>query len=124
MAALKSLFSLISQLGVVLLLVVALGTEKEKVKAQSTCSNQLSNLNVCAPFVVPGAPNTNPSVGCCNALEAVDRDCLCSTIRIAFQLPNQCQLPPIADCGLALRLNAYLAKPCNVRMQEEVNAMK
>ena len=78
MASLKSLFSLRSHVAVMSLLVVALGTEKEMAKAQSTCSNQLSELNVCAPFVVSGASNTKPNGGCCGALEAVDPDCLCN----------------------------------------------
>ncbi|KAJ1433750.1 Bifunctional inhibitor/plant lipid transfer protein/seed storage helical domain [Sesbania bispinosa] len=100
MASLKSLFSeRLSQLALLLLLVImALGTEKEMAKAHSTCSNQLSNLNVCAPFVVPGASITNPSAGCCDALQAVDHDCLCNTLRIASQLPSQCDQPPFA-CG-------------------------
>nr|UZQ19738.1 stamen-specific protein FIL1 [Gleditsia microphylla] len=76
-----------------LLLLVALGTETIKVaEAQSSsCTNGLSNLNVCAPFVVPDN-NTPPSSDCCNALEAVDHDCLCNTLRIAARLPSQCQL--------------------------------
>ncbi|KAK7314986.1 hypothetical protein VNO77_33518 [Canavalia gladiata] len=97
-ASLKSLLiSLRSQqLGMLILLIVALGTHNEMAKAQTnTCTSELSDLNVCAPFVVPGAPNTNPSSSCCNALQAVDRDCLCNTIRISSQLPSQCQLPPL-----------------------------
>ncbi|OIW08006.1 hypothetical protein TanjilG_20107 [Lupinus angustifolius] len=95
MAALKSLFSLRSQVAVLLLLVVALGTEMAK--AQDTCTNQLANLNVCAPFVVPGV-TAAPSAGCCDALQTVNRDCLCNTLRVASQLPSQCQLPTL-DCG-------------------------
>ncbi|CAJ1952670.1 unnamed protein product [Sphenostylis stenocarpa] len=65
-------------------------------RAQSNaCTNELSNLNVCAPFVVPGAA-TKPSAPCCNALQAVDRQCLCNTLRIASQLPSQCQLQSLA----------------------------
>ncbi|KAI4347511.1 hypothetical protein L6164_008321 [Bauhinia variegata] len=94
MAALKS------QAALVLLLVAAitLGTKTQMAESQSSggCTSQLTNLNTCAPFVVPGAPNTNPSTDCCGALRAVDQDCLCSTIRIASQLPSQCQLPPLA----------------------------
>ncbi|TKY45129.1 MEN-8 protein [Spatholobus suberectus] len=98
MAAPKSLFSLGSQIAVLLLLlVVAHGTQMAKAQS-STCSSQLSNLNVCAPFVVPGAPNTSPSATCCSAIQAVDRGCLCNTMRIAFQLPSQCQIPSLA-CG-------------------------
>ncbi|KAJ7975670.1 stamen-specific protein FIL1-like [Quillaja saponaria] len=93
-ANLKSLVSLISQAAVLLLLVVALGMETKIAEAQS-CSTQLTNLNVCAPFVVPGATNTNPSTDCCGALEAVHHDCLCNTLRVASRLPSQCNLPPL-----------------------------
>ncbi|PKI35794.1 stamen-specific protein FIL1 [Punica granatum] len=61
-----------------------------------SCPAQLSNLNVCAPFVVPGAPTTAPSSDCCNALQSVSHDCLCSTLRIASRLPTQCQIPPLS----------------------------
>lgn len=100
MAGVKSMMSLRSQVAVLLLLAVALGTEMEMGGAQNSdgCSNQLNNLNACAPFVVPGAPNTNPSPDCCGALQAVNHDCLCNTLRIASQLPSQCQLPS-PRCG-------------------------
>ncbi|XP_024993038.1 stamen-specific protein FIL1 [Cynara cardunculus var. scolymus] len=62
-----------------------------------TCPNQLENLNVCAPFVVPGSTNLIPSSDCCVALEAVDHACLCNTIRVASSLPTQCNLP--LSCG-------------------------
>ncbi|KAK9060899.1 hypothetical protein SSX86_018079 [Deinandra increscens subsp. villosa] len=62
------------------------------------CPNQLGNLNVCAPFVVPGtSTEVVPSSDCCLALQAVDHDCLCSTIRIATTLPTQCNFP--VSCG-------------------------
>ncbi|KAL1550772.1 stamen-specific protein FIL1-like [Salvia divinorum] len=60
---------------------------------QSTCSSALSTLNVCTPFVVPGAVG-NPSSDCCGALQSIDRDCLCSTLRVASRIPAQCNLPP------------------------------
>ncbi|KHM99143.1 Stamen-specific protein FIL1 [Glycine soja] len=94
----KSLLSLI----LLLLVVVAHGTQIAMAQS-STCTTQLSELNVCAPFVVPGV-NTNPSSRCCNALQAVDRDCLCSTIRIASQLPSQCQIPSLG-CSMLLTLS-------------------
>ncbi|GAU15457.1 hypothetical protein TSUD_44940 [Trifolium subterraneum] len=59
----------------VLLLIVALGTQLGK--AQITCPTQLANLNFCAPFVVPGAPNTDPSAECYATLQATNHDCLC-----------------------------------------------
>ncbi|KAK7380264.1 hypothetical protein VNO78_32772 [Psophocarpus tetragonolobus] len=93
----KSVFILGSQIAVLVLLVVAHGTQM--VKAQNrACTDELSNLNVCAPFVVPGAANTNPSATCCSALRAVDHQCLCNTLRIASQLPSLCQIPSFA-CG-------------------------
>ncbi|KAI7731940.1 hypothetical protein M8C21_008952 [Ambrosia artemisiifolia] len=61
------------------------------------CPNQLGNLNVCTPFVVPGSTNVVPSSECCSALQSVDRDCLCNTIRIATSLPTQCNFP--VTCG-------------------------
>ncbi|KAG5558527.1 hypothetical protein RHGRI_008460 [Rhododendron griersonianum] len=95
MAAIKSLVSLISR---ATLLFVLVGLVVVQTEAQ-TCTSQLGNINVCAPFVLPGAANTNPSPECCTALEAVDHDCLCSTIRIASRLPSQCHLPPLSTCN-------------------------
>ncbi|KAK1409158.1 hypothetical protein QVD17_35683 [Tagetes erecta] len=84
--------SQISQVTLVLLVVTLVaGTYGQ------TCPNQLSNLNVCAPFVVPGSANMLPNSDCCLALQAVDHDCLCSTIRIASTLPTQCNYP--LSCG-------------------------
>ncbi|XAR65876.1 hypothetical protein NMG60_11011868 [Bertholletia excelsa] len=64
-----------------------------------TCPTQLGNLNVCAPFVLPGAPATSPSTECCSALHAVEQDCLCNTLRIASRLPTLCNLPPLSCNG-------------------------
>nr|GEW58750.1 probable methyltransferase PMT15 [Tanacetum cinerariifolium] len=61
------------------------------------CPYQLGNLNVCAPFVVPGSTETTPNRDCCLALQAVDHDCLCNTIRVASRLPTQCNFP--LSCG-------------------------
>lgn len=91
MAGIKSL----GQQQVVILLVVALVLSQAQAQPQS-CSTQLSNLNGCAPFVLPGA--SNPSPECCGALGAVQQDCLCSTLRIASTLPSLCHLPPLS-CG-------------------------
>ncbi|XP_057774436.1 stamen-specific protein FIL1-like [Salvia miltiorrhiza] len=77
-------------LGMILVVVVVGGSS-----AQDTCSSTLSSLNVCAPFVVPGAA-ANPSPDCCGALQAINHDCLCSTLRIASRIPVQCNLPPLA----------------------------
>ncbi|XP_024437878.1 protein 108 [Populus trichocarpa] len=97
MASLKSL----SSPAALLLLLIALAVQTQLAHSQ-ICTSQLNSLNVCAPFVVPGAPNTNPSTDCCNALGAVQHDCLCSTLQIAARLPSQCNLPPITcddDCS-------------------------
>ncbi|KAJ6761309.1 PROTEIN YY1 [Salix purpurea] len=93
MAAIRSLSSSLA----VLLLLTALAVQTQLAHSQQ-CTSQLSNLNVCAPFVLPGAANTTPSAECCNALEAVQHDCLCSTLQISSRLPSQCSLPPLT-CG-------------------------
>ncbi|KAK9672662.1 hypothetical protein RND81_12G115400 [Saponaria officinalis] len=62
------------------------------------CATQLGNLNVCAPFVVPGAANTSPSQECCAALSSVNHDCMCNTLRVANRLPSSCNLPAL-HCG-------------------------
>ncbi|KAL1816416.1 stamen-specific protein FIL1 [Daucus carota subsp. sativus] len=67
-----------------------------QVQAQGpNCSGTLSSLNTCAPFVVPGA-NNSPSPECCSALQSVDHDCYCNTLRIAAQIPTHCNLPPLS----------------------------
>ncbi|RYR06736.1 hypothetical protein Ahy_B05g074035 [Arachis hypogaea] len=91
----KCLLSLKSQMALMLMLVVATGGMAKAQSQRGTCSNELSNLNVCAPFVVPGSSNTNPNAGCCNALGSVDTECLCSTIRIGSQLRSKCNLPTL-----------------------------
>lgn len=93
MAAIKSLVSLSSQ-SALLFLLMALAVQTQTAHAQS-CAAELSNLNRCAPYVLPGTAATTPSPECCGALEAVRHDCLCSTLRISSRLPSQCNLPPI-----------------------------
>ncbi|KAL8160252.1 hypothetical protein V2J09_001789 [Rumex salicifolius] len=73
---------------------IVFGLQMGQVRSQSSCVSELSNLNVCAPFVVPGN-NANPNAGCCGALQAVDHDCLCNTMRIIAQLPSKCNVPPV-----------------------------
>lgn len=85
--------SQISQVTLVLLMVALVAPTNSQ-----TCPNQLGNLNVCAPFVVPGSTDVTPSSDCCLALQGVDHDCLCNTIRIASQLPSQCNLG--LTCGI------------------------
>ncbi|KAG6657097.1 stamen-specific protein FIL1-like [Carya illinoinensis] len=94
---LKSLVSLSSLVAVLML--VALAVQTQTAQAQTSCSAELSNLNVCAPYVVPGAANVVPSSDCCSALQSVQHDCLCSTLRIASQLPAQCNVPAVS-CGI------------------------
>ncbi|KAJ4827223.1 hypothetical protein Tsubulata_034564, partial [Turnera subulata] len=79
---------------VLLLLVIALGVQTQLGHSQD-CSAQLSSLNVCAPYVLPGVVTPNPSSDCCNALQTVQHDCLCNTLRIAARLPTQCSLPAL-----------------------------
>ncbi|PSS33103.1 Stamen-specific protein, partial [Actinidia chinensis var. chinensis] len=104
MAATKSLVSLVSR-AMMLFVLVALvaqthgqpnGPMGQIVVAQQlqSCSAQLGNLNLCAPFVLPGA--ANPSAECCNALQAVGHECLCNTIRVSTRLPTQCNLSSIS----------------------------
>ncbi|KAJ8771497.1 hypothetical protein K2173_026674 [Erythroxylum novogranatense] len=95
MAALTSPISLtLKATSLLLLLVIALPLQTQLAGAQE-CSTQLNNLNVCAPFLVPGTSNPNPSPDCCNALQAVPQDCFCNTIQIAARLPSQCNIPPL-----------------------------
>lgn len=91
MAGVKSL----GKQQVVILSLLALMLVQAQAQPQG-CSTQLSNLNSCAPFVLPGAPNPSPE--CCGALGAVQQDCLCSTLRIASTLPSLCHLPTLS-CG-------------------------
>ncbi|KZV41042.1 hypothetical protein F511_14018 [Dorcoceras hygrometricum] len=83
-----------------LVLVIVLVAQSQMVPQSlaQTCSASLPNLNVCAPFVLPGATATAPSPDCCNALQSIEHDCLCNTIRIASRIPAQCNLPPLT-CG-------------------------
>ncbi|KAG9445158.1 hypothetical protein H6P81_016498 [Aristolochia fimbriata] len=63
----------------------------------NNCSQQLSGLTACAPFVVPGGGNGGvPSGECCSALQSVAHDCVCTTLQIVSRLPSQCSLPPAA----------------------------
>ncbi|EYU19525.1 hypothetical protein ABFS82_06G111600 [Erythranthe guttata] len=83
---------------VVMIIVVLLAHETQimtRTQAQSTCASTLASLNVCAQFVVPGGGAATPSPDCCGALQAVNHDCLCSTLRIASRIPTQCNLPPL-----------------------------
>ncbi|KAK9039838.1 hypothetical protein V6N11_015024 [Hibiscus sabdariffa] len=93
MVSLKSLVSLGSH--ALLVLVVAVAQLQSQTVESQSCPTELTSLNVCAPFVVPGAAVTNPSIDCCNALQSVHHDCLCSTLQIASRLPSQCNIPPL-----------------------------
>ncbi|OVA14153.1 Bifunctional inhibitor/plant lipid transfer protein/seed storage helical domain [Macleaya cordata] len=92
----KSGVSLYYYSAALLLILMALSAEIKTVRSQS-CVGQLSNLNTCAPFVVPGQ-SAIPSAECCSALQEVDQGCLCSTLQIAARMPVACRLPAIT-CG-------------------------
>nr|GLL28150.1 stamen-specific protein FIL1-like [Ipomoea trifida] len=64
-----------------------------------SCSASLGNLNVCAPFVMPGAVTTAPSADCCSILQSIDHDCICNTLRVAARIPSQCNIPSITCSG-------------------------
>ncbi|KAF5742570.1 stamen-specific protein FIL1 isoform X1 [Tripterygium wilfordii] len=91
-AALKSQLFSGFQAAALLVLLIALAAETQMAQAQD-CQAQLTGVNACAPFVLPGA--TNPSTDCCNALSSVQHDCLCSTVRMVTHLPSQCNLPTV-----------------------------
>ncbi|XP_073148583.1 stamen-specific protein FIL1 [Henckelia pumila] len=94
MAAMKSV-----SISLVLVIVLVAQSQLMPQSLAQTCSSSLSTLNVCAPFVMPGAAATaTPSPDCCNALQTIEHDCLCNTIRIASRIPAQCNLPPLT-CG-------------------------
>ncbi|KAF6133965.1 hypothetical protein GIB67_040729 [Kingdonia uniflora] len=81
-----------------LLMLIVVTAMTETARSQ-TCSSELSNLSVCAPFVVSGGgQNIMPSAECCTSLQQVDRGCLCNTLRITAQIPAACNLPPVT-CG-------------------------
>ncbi|KAF6154447.1 hypothetical protein GIB67_028339 [Kingdonia uniflora] len=81
------------------LLIVMMGLSTQTVTVRSQqCSAELTNLSVCAQYVVPGQPNLAPSPECCSALQHVDQTCLCNTLRVASQMPSACGLPALS-CG-------------------------
>ncbi|KAL5727668.1 Protein MEN-8 [Ranunculus cassubicifolius] len=87
----------VSSSATMLLIIMAMAAQTMTVSSQE-CSAQLTNLNTCAPFVVPGV-NGPPSPVCCSALQSVNHDCLCNTLRIAAQIPTSCNLPAL-NCGI------------------------
>ncbi|XP_060211677.1 stamen-specific protein FIL1 [Lycium barbarum] len=92
MAALKSVLSL-----VLLAILITVVLQSQVIESQgTTCSASLGNLSVCAPFVLPGTSNPSPSTDCCAALQSLDHDCICNTLRVAARLPSQCNLSPIS----------------------------
>ncbi|CAL1371321.1 unnamed protein product [Linum trigynum] len=92
MASLKHLNPATALLLAIVLALAVVQTQVSVAQAQA-CPVQLSNLNVCAPFVMPGA--AAPSSECCSALQSVQHDCLCSTVQITARLPSLCNLPPV-----------------------------
>ncbi|PKA52771.1 Protein MEN-8 [Apostasia shenzhenica] len=81
----------------VVLLAVA-GAGRQAAAQTANCSAGLSDLTVCAPFVVPGAAGGPPipSAQCCSALKGVNRECLCNTLDIISKLPSTCSLPAVS----------------------------
>ncbi|MCL7025759.1 hypothetical protein MKW94_016398 [Papaver nudicaule] len=79
------------------LVLMTLGAEIKSVQSQS-CLQDITNLNVCAPFVLPGQGVASPSSECCSALQRVDQGCICNTLRIAARIPSACSLPALT-CG-------------------------
>ncbi|KAF9616899.1 hypothetical protein IFM89_032861 [Coptis chinensis] len=83
------------------LVITALAAQTMTVRAQAPaqdCPTQLTGLNSCAPFVVPGSPDTAPNAACCSALTTIDHGCLCNTLRVASRMPAACNLPALT-CG-------------------------
>lgn len=92
MAALKSVLSI-----VLLSILMTVVLQSQVIESQGqTCSASLGNLNVCAPFVLPGTSNTTPSTECCATLQSLDHDCICNTLRVAARLPSHCSLSPVS----------------------------
>ncbi|KAF3640846.1 Stamen-specific protein FIL1 [Capsicum annuum] len=92
MAALKSVLSL-----VLLTILITVVLQSKVIESQGqTCSASPGNLNMCAPFVLPGTSNPGPSEDCCSALQSLDHECICNTLRVAARLPSRCNLSPIA----------------------------
>ncbi|XP_026377785.1 protein 108-like [Papaver somniferum] len=79
------------------LMLMTLGAEIKSVRSQS-CLQDITNLNVCAPFVLPGQGVALPTAECCGALQRVDQNCICNTLRIAARIPRACNLPALT-CG-------------------------
>ncbi|EOY23114.1 FAR1-related sequence 5 isoform 3 [Theobroma cacao] len=96
MAILRSLLCLISWQATALLLLLAVAAVQSQTAKAQSCPNELNRLNVCAPFVVPGVPEATPSSDCCAALQSVQHDCLCNTLRIASRLPSRCNIPALS----------------------------
>ncbi|KAK4280389.1 hypothetical protein QN277_012018 [Acacia crassicarpa] len=84
--------SLIRTVVAAVVLVSAVIGGAEAQEDTSSCTNGVSRLTACEPFVVPGN-NSAPSTECCSALGGVNHDCFCNSLRMAYQLPSQCQLP-------------------------------
>lgn len=96
----ESLVSSVLSMLIIILLVVVQNQVGVVDGQADTCSAGLANLNVCTPFVVVGSTNPPPpNAECCNALQSVNRDCLCSTLRVASRLPSQCNIPPLTCPG-------------------------
>lgn len=96
----ESLKSLAAILFVMFLAMSALETGPT-VRAQE-CRDDLSNMQVCAPLVLPGAVNPAPNSNCCVALQSTNKECLCNALRAATTLTSLCKLPAF-DCGKLIK---------------------
>ncbi|CAL1393034.1 unnamed protein product [Linum trigynum] len=92
MASLKHCNAATALLLAIVLALAVVGTQVTVAEAQA-CPVQLSNLNVCALFVMPGA--ATPSSECCSALQSVQQYSLCITVQITARLPSLCNLSPV-----------------------------
>ncbi|KAI3957227.1 hypothetical protein MKW98_012102 [Papaver atlanticum] len=80
------------------LIPMTFGAEIKSVRSQS-CLQDITNLNACASFFLPGQADALPTAECCSAVQQVDQNCICNTVRIIARLPSACHLPEFFSCG-------------------------
>ncbi|CAA6663359.1 unnamed protein product [Spirodela intermedia] len=72
---------------------LCLAAQTKTAMGAGNCTDDITSLAACAPFVLPGA--SAPNSQCCSALGSVERSCLCSTLNILTSLPSSCSLSPV-----------------------------
>ncbi|KAI3869431.1 hypothetical protein MKX03_020985 [Papaver bracteatum] len=82
----------------VFLILMTLGAEIKSVRSQS-CIQDITNLNVCASYFLPGQADALPTAECCSDLQQVGDNCICNTVRMLAGLPRACHLPELLTCG-------------------------